>query len=72
VTEPTSEILMFQVGPRVFASVVHDAVRIGTVRAVPADELVVDSALGLPFARSGASWSRARRRGWSAPSSSIR
>jgi CheW-like domain len=51
VTEPTSEILMFQVGPRVFASVVHDAVRIGTVRAVPADELVVDSALGLPFAR---------------------
>jgi len=51
VTEPTSEILLFQVGPRVFASVVHDAVRIGTVRAVPAEELVVDSALGLPFAR---------------------
>lgn len=47
----TSEILMFQVGPRVFASVVHDAVRIGTVREVPPAALVVDSALGLPFAR---------------------
>jgi chemotaxis signal transduction protein len=42
---------MFQVGPRVFASVVHDAVRIGNVREVPAGELVVESALGLPFAR---------------------
>jgi hypothetical protein len=51
VTEPTSEILMFQVGPRVFASVVYDAVRIGNVREVPAGDLVVDSALGLPFAR---------------------
>jgi hypothetical protein len=51
VTEATSEILMFQVGPRVFAAVVHDAVRIGTVRDVPAGDLVVDSALGLPFGR---------------------
>jgi chemotaxis signal transduction protein len=42
---------MFQVGPRTFAAVVHDAVRIGTVREVPAGELVVDSALGLPSAR---------------------
>ncbi len=50
-SEPTSEIVMFQVGPRVFAAVVHDAVRIGTVRDVPAGELVVESALGLPFAR---------------------
>ncbi len=50
-TDPTSEILLFQVGARVFAAVVHDAVRIGTVRAVPAAELVVDSALGLPFSR---------------------
>ena len=45
----TSEILMFQVGARVFASVVHDAVRIGAVREVPPAELVMDSALGPPF-----------------------
>jgi hypothetical protein len=51
VTEATSEILMFQVGPRVFAAVVHDAVRIGTVREVPAGDLVLESALGLPFSR---------------------
>lgn len=47
----TCEILLFQVGPRVFAAVVHDAVRIGSVREVPAEELVVESALGLPFER---------------------
>ncbi len=47
----TTEILMFQVGPRVFASVVYDAVRIASVRDVPAGELVVGSALGMPFAR---------------------
>jgi hypothetical protein len=51
VSEATSEILMFQVGPRVFAAVVHDAVRIGTVREVAACDLVVETALGLPFAR---------------------
>jgi chemotaxis signal transduction protein len=51
VTDPTSDILMFQVGPRVFAAVVHDAVRVGNVREVPAGELVVESALGLPFTR---------------------
>jgi chemotaxis signal transduction protein len=51
VTERTSEILLFQVGARVFASVVYDAVRIGSVRAVPAAELVVESALGVPFER---------------------
>jgi hypothetical protein len=51
VSEATSEILMFQVGPRVFAAVVHDAVRIGTVREVAAGDLVVETALGLPFAR---------------------
>jgi chemotaxis signal transduction protein len=51
VSDATSEVLMFQVGPRVFASVVHDAVRIGNVREVPAGDLVVESALGLPFAR---------------------
>jgi hypothetical protein len=51
VSEATCEILMFQVGPRVFASVVHDAVRIGPVRDAAAADLVVESALGLPFAR---------------------
>lgn len=50
-SDGTSEILMFQVGPRVFAAAVHDAVRIGTVREVPAGELVVESALGAPFSR---------------------
>ena len=50
-TGATSEILMFQVGTRVFASVVHDAIRIGPVReAAPAD-LVVESALGTPYGR---------------------
>ena len=47
----TTDILMFQVGARVFASVVFDAVRIGSVRDIPAGELVVGSALGMPFAR---------------------
>lgn len=47
----TCEILLFQVGPRVFASVVHDAIRIGTVRDVPAGALVLASALGTPFGR---------------------
>jgi hypothetical protein len=51
VIEATSEILMFQVGARVFAAVVHDAIRIGSVRDVPAGELVVETALGLPFER---------------------
>lgn len=46
-----SEILLFQVGPRVYASAVHDAARIGNVRDVPAEELVVTSALGMPFGR---------------------
>jgi hypothetical protein len=51
VSSDTCENLMFQVGPRVFAAVVHDAVRIGNVREVPAGDLVVESALGLPFER---------------------
>ncbi len=46
-----TDILLFQVGPRVFASVVQDAVRIGSVRDVPAGELVVGTPLGMPFAR---------------------
>jgi chemotaxis signal transduction protein len=51
VREATCEILMFQVGPRVFASVVYDAVRIGSLRTVPPADLVLSSALGSPFAR---------------------
>lgn len=47
----TSEVLLFQVGPRVFASVVYDAVRIGAVREVPPASLVLSSALGAPFGR---------------------
>lgn len=50
-SDVTCEILLFQVGARVFAAVVHDAVRIGSVREVPAEELVLDSALGMPFER---------------------
>ena len=51
-TERTSEILMFQVGARVFAAEVYDVVRIGSVRETAADELVEDSVLGRPLARS--------------------
>jgi hypothetical protein len=51
VSDETTDILLFQVGPRVFASAVYDAVRIGSVRDVPAGQLVVGSALGMPFAR---------------------
>ncbi|HEY6002887.1 MAG TPA: chemotaxis protein CheW [Anaeromyxobacter sp.] len=50
-TAETTEILVFQVGASAFAAVVHDAVRIGSVRDVPAEELVVGSALGMPFER---------------------
>jgi hypothetical protein len=49
VSDPVAEILMFQVGPCVFAAKVRDAIRIGAVRDVPAGELVLDSALGKPF-----------------------
>jgi len=51
VSEATCEILLFQVGARVYAAIVHDAVRVGSVRDVPAGNLVVGTALGLPFAR---------------------
>lgn len=47
----TCEILLFQVGAGVFAARVHDAVRIGSVRDVPAEDLVVITALGTPFER---------------------
>lgn len=50
-SEATSEILMFQVGPRVFATEVYDVVRVGGVRDVPAEHLVLDSILGVPFGR---------------------
>lgn len=50
-TEATSEVLLFQVADRVYAAVVYDAVRIGDVREVPAGELVVRTALGMPFER---------------------
>jgi chemotaxis signal transduction protein len=51
VSESLSEILMFQVGPRIYATEVYDVVRVGSVRDVSAEELVVESILGLPFGR---------------------
>lgn len=50
-SEPTNEILMFQVGPRVYATEVYDVVRVGSVRDVAAETLVLDSILGTPFGR---------------------
>jgi len=46
-----SEILLFQVGARVFAAEVYDVVRVGAVRNAQEPELLVRSALGEPFAR---------------------
>jgi hypothetical protein len=51
VSATNTEILVFQVGARVFAAVVEDAVRIGSVRDVPAGDVVVETALGMPFGR---------------------
>jgi hypothetical protein len=51
VSDPHDEILMFQVGPRVYATEVYDVVRVGSVRDVPAEHLVLDSILGVPFGR---------------------
>jgi hypothetical protein len=48
---PISDILLFQVGPHVFASLVRDVIRIGTVRDVAAEQLVTGTALGDPFTR---------------------
>ncbi|ABS24868.1 chemotaxis protein CheW [Anaeromyxobacter sp. Fw109-5] len=50
-TGPTSELVLFQVGARTFAAVVHDAIRIGSVRDVSPDELVLETALGVPQGR---------------------
>jgi chemotaxis signal transduction protein len=49
VNEETSEILLFQVGARTFATSVHDVRRIGSTR--DAGELVDASVLGAPLAR---------------------
>jgi chemotaxis signal transduction protein len=50
-TEPVSELLMFQVGARVFASTVADVVRIGNVAGTPTASLVEGTSLGATFAR---------------------
>ena len=54
-TGPTSELVLFQVGTRTYAAVVHDAVRIGSVRDVAPETLVLETALGLPCAQRAAS-----------------
>lgn len=46
-----SELLMFQVGARVFASAVGDVVRIGSIHDVAPEDLVEDTSLGSAFAR---------------------
>lgn len=45
------DILLFQVGVRLFAAAVDGAIRIGNVRDAPADSLVLDTSLGRPFSR---------------------
>ena len=59
-----AEVLLFQVGPRVYASAVQDAARIGSVRDVPAEELVVRSSLGQPFGRERGIVVAPRGEGW--------
>jgi chemotaxis signal transduction protein len=46
-----SEILLFQVGARVFAAEVYDVVRLGSIRNEPEAAILVRSALGEPFTR---------------------
>jgi chemotaxis signal transduction protein len=46
-----AELLVFQVGARVFAAAVADIVRIGGVKDVPPEELVEGTSLGATFAR---------------------
>jgi chemotaxis signal transduction protein len=46
-----NELLMFQLGARVFASEVSDVVRVGSVRDVPPEELVEGTSLGAAFSR---------------------
>ncbi len=50
-SDGTSEILMFQVGPRVFAAEVYDVLRIGSVHDVAEEDVLGASALGTPFSR---------------------
>jgi chemotaxis signal transduction protein len=54
VSEAPAEILLFQVGAHVYASEVHDVLRIGTAREVPEAELVLATALGVPYSRARA------------------
>ena len=48
---PATELLLFQVGARLFASAVGDVVRIGSVRDVGPEELIEGTALGRTFSR---------------------
>ena len=50
-SEPVSELLMFQVGARVFAATVADVVRIGNVAGTAPAALVEGTSLGATFAR---------------------
>lgn len=50
-TEQGTELLMFQVGARVFASTVGDVVRIGHVRDALPEEVVDGTTLGDAFSR---------------------
>jgi hypothetical protein len=50
-SEPVRELLMYQVGARVFVSAVGDVVRIGGVGDVPPEELVEGTSLGATFSR---------------------
>jgi chemotaxis signal transduction protein len=47
-----SDILLFQVGARVFAAEVYDVIRFGAMRGEDGPGLLLRSALGEPFARS--------------------
>jgi chemotaxis signal transduction protein len=49
VTAAWSELLMFQVGARVFATAVHDVVRIGTIHEAAPEALVDGTSLGGSF-----------------------
>jgi chemotaxis signal transduction protein len=51
VSQPLTELLVFQVGARVFAAAVQDVVRIGSVRDVPPEELVEETSLGSTLGR---------------------
>ena len=50
-SDDAAQLILFQVATSVFATAVRDVVRIGTVREMPAGELVLDSALGTPYSR---------------------